>query len=61
MIRFVPRERTPVWLTLAVSVGAGMAALLLTAVPLALSGAPVLSAFGLMKAPRAAALPSPRR
>ncbi|MCB4771141.1 ABC transporter permease [Ancylobacter sp. Lp-2] len=45
MIRFVPRERTPVWLTLAVSVGAGLVALLLTAIPLALSGAPVLQSF----------------
>jgi len=48
MIRFVPRERTPVWLSVAVSIGAGLAALLLTAVPLALSGAPVFTAFGLM-------------
>ena len=48
MIRFVPRERTPVWLTLAVSVAAGGAALLLTAIPLALSGAPVFPAFLLM-------------
>ncbi|WP_029348878.1 ABC transporter permease [Bosea sp. 117] len=48
MIRFVPRERTPVWLSLAVSIGAGCAALLLTMIPLALSGAPVFSAFALM-------------
>ncbi|MBS7541694.1 ABC transporter permease [Ancylobacter oerskovii] len=48
MIRFVPRERTPLWLTLAVSVGAGVVALVLTAIPLALSGAPVLQAFLLM-------------
>ncbi len=48
MIRFVPRARTPVWLTVAVSIGAGIAALLLTTIPLALSGAPVLRAFALM-------------
>lgn len=48
MIRFVPRERTPVWLTLAVSLGAAVAALLLTAIPLALTGAPVFTAFALM-------------
>ncbi|QIB32562.1 ABC transporter permease [Ancylobacter pratisalsi] len=48
MIRFVPRERTPLWLTVAVSIGSGLAALLLTAVPLALSGAPILDAFLLM-------------
>ncbi|MCK0196814.1 ABC transporter permease [Ancylobacter sp. 6x-1] len=48
MIRFIPRERTPLWLSLAVPVGAGLAALLLTAIPLALAGAPVLRAFSLM-------------
>ncbi|MCS0501707.1 ABC transporter permease [Ancylobacter mangrovi] len=48
MIRFVPRERTPLWLTIAVPVGSGLAALLLTALPLALSGAPILDAFRLM-------------
>jgi len=48
MIRFVPRERTPLWLTLAVPIGAALFALLLTAIPLALSGAPVLEAFALM-------------
>lgn len=48
MIRFVPRERTPVWLTIAVSIGSGFAALVLTAIPLALTGAPVFTAFVLM-------------
>ncbi|HSI41161.1 MAG TPA: ABC transporter permease [Xanthobacteraceae bacterium] len=48
MIRFVPRERTPAWLTAAVSVGAAFAALMLTAVALAISGAPIFAAFALM-------------
>lgn len=48
MIRFEPRERTSLGLSIAASAGAAVAALLLTAVPLVLAGAPVLRAFALM-------------
>jgi simple sugar transport system permease protein len=48
MIRFEPRARTPLALRLGTQLGAVAAALALAAIPLALAGAPLLSAFGLM-------------
>lgn len=48
MIRLVPREHTPVWLSVAAPVCAVLAALALTTIPLAAAGAPVVRAFVLM-------------
>lgn len=48
MIRFVRREAVPFWLSVAAPVGAGLVALLLTAVPLAISGAPIGRSFALL-------------
>ena len=48
MIRFEPRVRASLALRLGTQVGAVMAALLLAAIPLAIAGAPLARAFGLM-------------
>jgi general nucleoside transport system permease protein len=48
MIRFEPRTRAPLALRLGTQVGAVAAALALAAIPLAIAGAPLLRAFGLM-------------
>ena len=48
MIRFEPRTRAPLALRLGTQVGAVAAALLLAAIPLAIAGAPLWRAFGLM-------------
>jgi ABC-type uncharacterized transport system permease subunit len=48
MIRFEPRARAPLALRLGTQVGAIAAALALAAIPLALAGAPLWRAFGLM-------------
>ncbi|MCP8937090.1 ABC transporter permease [Alsobacter sp. SYSU M60028] len=48
MIRLARRDNPPLWLSAVASVGAALAALALTAVPLALTGAPVAGAFRLM-------------
>ena len=48
MIRFEPRSRAPLALRLGTHAGAVMAALLLAAIPLAIAGAPLFRAFGLM-------------
>jgi ABC-type uncharacterized transport system permease subunit len=48
MIRFEPRTRAPLALRLGTQVGAIVAALALAAIPLALAGAPLFRAFGLM-------------
>jgi ABC-type uncharacterized transport system permease subunit len=48
MIRFEPRTRAPLALRLGTQVGAVAAALLLAAIPLAIAGAPLARAFGLM-------------
>ncbi len=48
MIRIVRRDNPPLWLSVLASVGAAIVALLLTAVPLAITGAPVAGASRLM-------------
>ena len=48
MIRFEPRVRAPLALRLGTQVGAVAAALALAAIPLAIAGAPLFHAFGLM-------------
>lgn len=48
MIRFEPRAQVSTRLTVCLSVGAALAALALTAIPLVAAGAPVLRAFGLL-------------
>ncbi len=48
MIRVSRRDHAPVWLTILASVLSCVAALALTAIPLAVTGAPVLAAFRLM-------------
>lgn len=48
MIRFEPRTRVPLVLRCGTQVGAIVAALALAAIPLALAGAPLFRAFGLM-------------
>ncbi|MCP4380353.1 MAG: ABC transporter permease, partial [Hyphomicrobiales bacterium] len=48
MIRFEPRQSVPPAIKIAAPIGAGLAALALTAIPLAFAGAPILSSYGLM-------------
>jgi simple sugar transport system permease protein len=48
MIRFEPRVGAPLTLRLGVPIAAVMAALAISAVPLAAAGAPIMTAFGLM-------------
>ena len=48
MIRFEPRVRAPLALRLGTQLGAVAAALALAAIPLAIAGAPLFRAFGLM-------------
>ena len=48
MIRFEPRAGVPLAMRVGTSLGAVAAALLISAIPLAAAGAPILKAFGLM-------------
>ena len=48
MIRFEPRAGVPLTLRVGIPLGAIAAALLISAIPLAAAGAPILKAFGLM-------------
>lgn len=48
MIRFEPRERAPVGLQLGAPVAAIVVAVLLSGIPLAAAGAPILRSFGLL-------------
>ncbi|MHB2166310.1 ABC transporter permease [Alsobacter sp. R-9] len=48
MIRFVRRDHPPLWLSVGAPVAAGLAALALTAVPLAISGAPLGRAYAML-------------